>query len=95
MFNMAPYAFLTKNVTLINWLPAFVTQHPENDQDHCMTFLRTFGRRIRLNNIGVEAVEESAALQDNFPETEGPSQLPLSYTTWYPTKQMFNKQFLN
>jgi hypothetical protein len=37
-----------------------------------MTFLRIFGRRIRLNDTGVEAVEESAALQDNFPETEGP-----------------------
>jgi hypothetical protein len=41
-----------------------------------MTFLRIFGRRIRLNDTEVEAVEESAALQDSLPETEGPSQLP-------------------
>jgi hypothetical protein len=43
-----------------------------------MTFLKMFSRRIRLNDIGVEAIDESAALQDNFAETEGPSQLPLS-----------------
>jgi hypothetical protein len=36
-----------------------------------MTFLIIFGRRIRLNDTGFEAVKESAALQDNFPETGG------------------------
>jgi hypothetical protein len=30
-----------------------------------MTFLRIFGRRIWLNETGVEAIKESAALQDN------------------------------
>jgi hypothetical protein len=35
-------------------------------------FLGIFGRRIPLNDTEVESVEESVALQDNFPETEGP-----------------------
>jgi hypothetical protein len=53
-----------------------------------MTFLRIFGQRIRLNDTGVEAVEESAALQDGLPETEGPFQLPLSGSAWHPTQQI-------
>jgi hypothetical protein len=53
-----------------------------------MTFLIIFGRRIRLHGTGVEAIEESAALQDNFPETEKPSQLPLSCFAWHPSKQI-------
>jgi hypothetical protein len=36
-----------------------------------MTFLRIFGQWIRFNDIEVEAVEESAALHENFPETQG------------------------
>jgi hypothetical protein len=51
-----------------------------------MTFLRMFDRRIRLNDTGIEAIEESAALQDNFLETEAPSQLPLSCSTRHPIK---------
>jgi hypothetical protein len=52
----------------------FSPGNPDNDSGHYMTFLRIFGRRIRLSGTAVEVVEESAALQDNFPETEGPSQ---------------------
>jgi hypothetical protein len=37
-----------------------------------MTFLRIFGRWIRLNDTGIEAVEELAALQGNFLETGDP-----------------------
>jgi hypothetical protein len=39
-----------------------------------MTFLRIFGQWIRFNDTEVEAVEESAALHENFPETEGSPQ---------------------
>jgi hypothetical protein len=39
-----------------------------------MKFLRIFGQWIRFNDTEVEAVEESAALHENFPETEGSPQ---------------------
>jgi hypothetical protein len=45
--------------------------NPEKDQGHYMTFLRIFGQWIRFNDFEVEAVEESAALSENFPGTEG------------------------
>jgi uncharacterized UBP type Zn finger protein len=48
--------------------------NPEKDQGHYMTFLRIFGQWIRFNDTEVEAVEESAALYANFPETERLSQ---------------------
>jgi hypothetical protein len=62
----------------------FSPGNSENDEGHYMTFLRIFDWRIRLNDTRVEAVEESAALQDNFPETEGGSQLLLSCSAWHP-----------
>jgi hypothetical protein len=43
-----------------------------------MTFFRMFDRRFRLNDTGAGAVEESPALQGDFPETEEPSQPLLS-----------------
>jgi uncharacterized UBP type Zn finger protein len=43
--------------------------NPEKDQGHYMTFLRIFGQWIRFNDTEVEAVEESAALHENLPET--------------------------
>jgi hypothetical protein len=39
-----------------------------------MMFLRIFGQWIRFHDAEVEAVEESAALHENFPETEGSHQ---------------------
>jgi hypothetical protein len=39
-----------------------------------MMFLKIFGRWIRFNDTEVEDVEESAALHENFPETEGSPQ---------------------
>jgi hypothetical protein len=48
--------------------------NPEKDQYYYMTFLRIFGQGIRFNDTDVEAVEESAALHENFPETEGSPQ---------------------
>jgi hypothetical protein len=60
--------------------------NPENDESHSMAFLRIFGRRIRLSDTEGEAVEELAALQDNFPETDIPSQRSLSCSVWHPTK---------
>jgi hypothetical protein len=44
--------------------------NPEKDQGHYMTFLRAFGQWVRFNYTEVEAVEESAAIHENFPETE-------------------------
>jgi hypothetical protein len=37
-------------------------------------FLRIFGQWIRFNDTEVEAAEQSAALYENFPETEGSPQ---------------------
>jgi hypothetical protein len=54
-----------------------VTSHlgnPEKDQGHYMTFLRIFGQWIRFDHTEVEAIEESAALHENFPETKESSQ---------------------
>jgi hypothetical protein len=48
--------------------------NPEKDQGHYMTFLRIFGQWIGFNDTEVEAVEESPALHENFPETEGSPQ---------------------
>jgi hypothetical protein len=45
-------------------------RNPEKDQGHYMTFLRMFGQWIRFNDTESEAVEESAALHENFPDTE-------------------------
>jgi hypothetical protein len=39
-----------------------------------MTFFRIFGQWIRFNDTEVEAVEESAALCEKFPEAEGSRQ---------------------
>jgi uncharacterized UBP type Zn finger protein len=48
--------------------------NPEKDQRHYMMFLRMFGQWIRFNDTDVEAVKASAALEENFPETEGSPQ---------------------
>jgi hypothetical protein len=77
-----------KLVTLSIGCWHFSPGNPDNNQGHYMMFLRIFGRRIQLNDTGVEIVEESAALQDNFPETEGPSGRPLSCSVWHPIKQI-------
>jgi ubiquitin C-terminal hydrolase len=46
----------------------------EKDQDHYITLVRIFNQWIRFNDNGVEAVQESAALHEDFPETEGSTQ---------------------
>jgi hypothetical protein len=85
MLDMAPYASLTKI-----WYPYQLApgiSHPAIPRTiKVMTFFRIFGRRIRLNDTGVEAVEESTVFQDNFPETEEPSELPPSFFAWHPMK---------
>jgi hypothetical protein len=48
--------------------------NPEKDQFHYMMFLRIFSRWIRFHNTKAETVEESAARQESFPETEGSTQ---------------------
>jgi hypothetical protein len=45
--------------------------NPEKDQGYYMTFFRIFGQWIRFDDTEVAAVEESATLHENFPETEG------------------------
>jgi hypothetical protein len=42
--------------------------NPEKDQGHYMTFLRIFSQWIWFNDAEVEAIEEPAALHENFPE---------------------------
>jgi ubiquitin C-terminal hydrolase len=72
MFNMTPYAVQTENRYPYQ-LGAVISHlgNPENDQGHYMRFLRIFSQWIRFNDTEVEPVEESAALHENFPETEG------------------------
>jgi hypothetical protein len=48
--------------------------NPEKDQSHYKMFLRIFGQWTRFNDTEVEAVEQSAALYEHFPETEGSPQ---------------------
>jgi hypothetical protein len=48
--------------------------NPEKGQGYCMMFVRIFDQWIRFNDTEVEGVEESAALHENFPETEGSPQ---------------------
>jgi hypothetical protein len=50
-------------------------ENPEKDQGHYMTFLRIFGQCIRFNDTEAETVEESEALHENFPKTEGSPQI--------------------
>jgi uncharacterized UBP type Zn finger protein len=69
MLDMIPYAVQTENH--YPYQLAAVISHlgnPEKDQGHYMTFLRIFGQWIRLNDTEVEAIEEPAALHENFPE---------------------------
>jgi hypothetical protein len=73
--------------TFINWLPAFLTRQPRERFRSLHDVPQNFGRRTRLNDTAGEAVEESAALRDSFPETEEPSQLPLSCSAWHPSEQ--------
>jgi hypothetical protein len=75
MLDMTPYAVQTEHC-YPDQLAAVIFHlgNPEKDQGHCMTFLRVFGQRIRFNDTEVEAVEESATLHENFPETEGSPQ---------------------
>jgi hypothetical protein len=49
-------------------------ENPEKDQGHDTTFRRIFGQWIRFQGTEVEVVEESAALHETFPETEGSPQ---------------------
>jgi hypothetical protein len=48
--------------------------NPEKDPDHDITFFRIFDQWIQFNDTEVEAVEKSAALHENVPETEGSPQ---------------------
>jgi hypothetical protein len=70
MFDMVPYAFLTNIATFINWLTEFLTRQSRKRLRSLHDVSQKI--RIRLNDTGVEAVEESAALQDNFPGTGDP-----------------------
>jgi hypothetical protein len=89
ILDMTPYAVQTENRCPYQLAP--VISHLgnlEKDQGHYMKFLRIFGQWIRFNGTEVEAVEESAALQENFPETEGSPKLPLSCSIWQTTEHM-------
>jgi hypothetical protein len=75
MLDITPYAVQTEN-RYPHQLAAVISHlgNPEKDQGHYMTFLRIFGQWIRFNDTEVKAIEESAALHENFPETEGSPQ---------------------
>jgi hypothetical protein len=88
MLDMTPYAVQTENCYPYQ-LAAVISrlENPENDQGHYMKFLRIFRQWIRFNDTAIEAVDESAALHENFPETD-PLKLPLSCSMWQTTKQI-------
>jgi hypothetical protein len=72
MLNMISHAVQTEN--RYRYQLAAVISHlgnPEKDQGHYVMFIRIFGQRIRFHDTKVEVVEESVALHENFPETEG------------------------
>jgi hypothetical protein len=75
MLDTTPYAVQTENHYPYQ-LPDGISHlgNPEKDQGHYMTFFRRFGQWIRFNDAEVEAVEQSAAFHENFPETEGSPQ---------------------
>jgi hypothetical protein len=68
ILDMIPYVVQTEShyryqlVALISHLG-----HPGKDQGYYMTFLRTFGQWIRVNDTQFEAVEGSAALHEKLP----------------------------
>jgi hypothetical protein len=75
ILDMTPCAVQTKN--RYRYQLAAAASHlgnPEKDQGHYMTLLRIFGQSIRFNDTEAESVEESAALKENFSETEGSPQ---------------------
>jgi ubiquitin C-terminal hydrolase len=71
MLDMTSYAVQAENRSPYQ-LAAAISHlgNLKKDQCHYITFLRIFGQWIRFNDTEVEAVEESAALHENFPETE-------------------------
>jgi hypothetical protein len=75
ILDMTPYAVQTENHYPYQ-LAAVISDlgNPEKDQNHYMTLLRIFSQWIIFNDTEVEAVEEPAALHENFPETKGSSQ---------------------
>jgi hypothetical protein len=89
MFDMTPYAVQTENrypyqlVAVISHLG-----NPEKEQSQDVTFLRIFDQWIRFNNTEVEAIEELAVFNENFPETEGSIKPPLSCSMWQTTEQI-------
>jgi hypothetical protein len=75
MLDMTPYSVQKENCYPHQL--AAVTSHlgnPEKGQGHYMTFLMIFGQWIQFNDTEVKADEDSAALHENFPETEGSHQ---------------------
>jgi hypothetical protein len=71
MLDLTPYAVQTENrypyqLTAV----IFHLGNPEKDQGPYITLLRIFGQWISFNDTQVETVEESAALHENFPETD-------------------------
>jgi hypothetical protein len=47
---------------------------PDHDGRYYIPFVRLFGQWIRFDDDGVEGVNESGALGENFPETAASSQ---------------------
>jgi ubiquitin C-terminal hydrolase len=71
ILDITPYAVQTENRYPYQFAAAIShLGNPEKDQGHYMTFLRIFGSWIQFDDTEVEAVEESAALHENFPERE-------------------------
>jgi ubiquitin C-terminal hydrolase len=57
-------------------LAAVISHMGEVDEYLChyIAFVRVFGQWIRFHDIVVTPVNESAALEDNFPEEDGSAQ---------------------
>jgi hypothetical protein len=76
MLDLTPYAVQTEN--RYPYQLAAVISHLGNPEKHQGRYM-TLG--IRFNDTEVKAIEESAALHENFPGTEGSPQTatPLLY----------------
>jgi hypothetical protein len=75
VLDMTPYAVerhACHRYQLVDIIPHI--GRPQEHLGHYIAFLRLLGQWVRFNDVEVDPVEESAALQDNFPDKDGSTQ---------------------
>jgi ubiquitin C-terminal hydrolase len=75
VLDMIPYA-VERHVSHRYQLVGIISHigSPQEHLGHYIAFLRFLGPWVRFNDVEVDPVEESAALQDNFPDKDGSTQ---------------------